>query len=819
MNKNSAGRVNPATPAETAAAVGHMAEAGGVNTHDDKKSDVVTAGKAAAAAGMHATAQLDGTTREGPKKADFDDAAAGERHTEAPNKHLSPAVTQQRIAGEEVHRMQGFPTSAYTGDPTHPQSQNMPAWGGGFGGGMAAPMYGNMGGLGYNMGGLGYNNGIGYQMNNNAGVLGAHMDVKDSKAGGDKVRVIEDVKQHVPTYGATAIPPLYENEVQHTSVKATPTKTMAMPDGTFEQIATGPPEAMNTRVHTLQRNYKPYQQAIADHMQMTGVVDENLQPLQKVKTSMRPVVDAPNMPMTPIQPHVHVIQELDTKYIPAVLDVPSNAGGSVDSPTHNHGVPLPKGPTVAIHGAGVPEFGRLDNLHPELPALGQMVTIRAPVAGDTPKMEYAAGLTPMPYPAGPVMGFPDAKLLPIKSEPYPWDHKMALDKIEHNVAVPGGASLSPAAQLAYGESMKLASKYGKYLNAEMEHDMIPDTGGNAHNPITRLIHNVQKNRIVCTNDTDCSGNGRCNPDGTCLCNSDWLGAYCSDMDIIKLNRRCFKHPSCQHCIRDQTCGWAANLRRCMFGMVDGPEANVFDKNITQWDFQFCSGEPCRSYLTCDTCTADPLCVYCHQPIPLQTNVKTLPTGACIEGDSRGPLYHCPNDMSVWTYREQGKCPSMSVHRMRGSTVNKGDEYIEGAVHYDTVYGPMDVPQKTVHPDNEVEDESKEKADDKKEADEVSDKPAKPAAKAGGKKAAPGAAAAGGNSTDANATDAGNGTATNKPESEESLDAPKEDSDHIEPAGADAAAADEEKKKDEDAKDEAEKPADDKAAEEAEKKEA
>merc|ERR1711871_1363264 len=630
------------------------------------------------------------------------------------------------------------------------------------------------------------------------GILGAHADVDISKAkrDGDDVKVRETIKQHVPTYGATSIPPSYADEIKHTTVQATPTKTVAMPDGTLEQVQTGPAESIKTRVHSIQRNYVPYQNALKDHMQMPGVVDDQLQPLQKVVTSMRPVVDAPPNEMTPVAPAVHVIQELDTKYIPNVLDFPSNAGGSVDAPTLNNGVPLPRGPTVRMTGASVPKFGKLEDLRPELPALGTMMSVRAPVTGRSPDLDAAAGMQAMPYPAGPIMGFPDKRLLPVKPEPVAWTQKMPLDKVEHNLAMPGATPMSPALQLAYGESVKLASKYGKYLNAEMEQDMIPDANGNTHNPITRLIHNVQKQRIVCKNDTDCSGHGRCNPDGSCLCNNDWLGPYCSDMDVIKLNKRCFQHPSCQHCIRDQTCGWAANLRRCMFGMVDGPEANVFDKNITQWDFQYCSGEPCRSYLTCEACTADPLCVYCPQPVPLQTNIKTLPTGACIEGDSRGPLYHCPNDMSVWPYYGRGKCPSVSVPRMRGSPVNKGDKFMEGAVHYDTIYGPLDIPQKEVHPDGEVEEDEKEAAKkDAKEEAEVSDKPTASAD---------------------NSTTASNGTVgvpENKPEAQEEASAP-DNTDKVEPEGADAAAKEAEDKKKEEESNEAEKPAADKEEAEA-----
>merc|ERR1711871_689164 len=644
------------------------------------------------------------------------------------------------------------------------------------------------------------------------GILGAHADVDISKAkrDGDDVKVRETIKQHVPTYGATSIPPSYADEIKHTTVQATPTKTVAMPDGTLEQVQTGPAESIKTRVHSIQRNYVPYQNALKDHMQMPGVVDDQLQPLQKVVTSMRPVVDAPPNEMTPVAPAVHVIQELDTKYIPNVLDSPSNAGGSVDAPTLNNGVPLPRGPTVRMTGASVPKFGKLEDLRPELPALGTMMSVRAPVTGRTPDLDAAAGMQAMPYPAGPIMGFPDKRLLPVKPEPVAWTQKMPLDKVEHNLAMPGATPMSPALQLAYGESVKLASKYGKYLNAEMEQDMIPDANGNTHNPITRLIHNVQKQRIVCKNDTDCSGHGRCNPDGSCLCNNDWLGPYCSDMDVIKLNKRCFQHPSCQHCIRDQTCGWAANLRRCMFGMVDGPEANVFDKNITQWDFQYCSGEPCRSYITCEKCTADPLCVYCHQPVPLQANAKFLPTGACIEGDSRGPLYHCPNDMSVWTYYGQGKCPMMSVHRTR-QTIPKGDMYIEGATHYDTIYGPMDVPQKVVHPEGEVEEDEKEAAkQDKKEAAEVADKPAtKPKRKASATAASTSASGSAEVAADANSTETGNSTASvddNKAEAEETA-APKEAEGPV-PDGAEGAKEEEEKKKEEDAK-EAEKSNDEK----------
>merc|ERR1711871_1042889 len=117
------------------------------------------------------------------------------------------------------------------------------------------------------------------------GNLGAHADVDISKAkrDGDDVKVRETIKQHVPTYGATSIPPSYADEIKHT--------TVAMPDGTLEQVQTGPAESIKTRVHSIQRNYVPYQNALKDHMQMPGVVDDQLQPLQKVVTSMRPIID------------------------------------------------------------------------------------------------------------------------------------------------------------------------------------------------------------------------------------------------------------------------------------------------------------------------------------------------------------------------------------------------------------------------------------------------------------------------------------------------------------------------------------------------
>jgi hypothetical protein len=642
-------------------------------------------------------------------------------------------------------------------------------------------------------------------------VSGVSITKEDMKGPGERVKVGETFHQHAPTYGATAIPPSYADEIQHTTVKATPTKTVRMADGTLEQVQTGPPEAIKTRIHSIQRNYQQYQQAIKDHMQMPGVVDVPLQPAQKVVTPMRPIIDGRPDAMTPSAPVAHSIQELDTKYIPNILDAPSNVGGVIDAPIANNGLPLHKGPTVSVRGASVPKFGRLETLSPQLPAIGSMMTVKAPTQGRVGVMAVAGGLPNMPYPESPIAGFPDINTLPVKPEPYNWTDFKDIKKVEQNVALHGDV-LPPAAQLAYGESIKLASKYGKYLNAEMESDMRPDANGNSHNPITRLLHNVKKQRINCKNDTDCNGNGRCNPDGTCLCNNDWLGPYCQDMDIIKLNKRCFQHPSCQHCIRDQTCGWAANLRRCMFGMVDGPEANVFDKNITQWDFQYCSGEPCRSYLTCEACTADPLCVYCHQPVPLQANAKFLPTGACIEGDSRGPLYHCPSDMSVWTYYGQGKCPMMSVHRTR-QTIPKGDMYIEGATHYDTIYGPMDVPQKVVHPEGEVEEDEKQAAQqDKKEAAEVADKPAtKPKKKASATATAASTSASGSAevAADANSTETGNSTASvddNKAEAEETA-APKEAEGPV-PDGAEGAKEEEEKKKEEDAK-EAEKSNDEK----------
>jgi len=91
---------------------------------------------------------------------------------------------------------------------------------------------------------------------------------------------------------------------------------------------------------------------------------------------------------------------------------------------------------------------------------------------------------------------------------------------------------------------------------------------------------------------------------------------------------CGKFKSCTTCLsravpETQNCGWCASLKSCLPGQMEGP---IGGANCTQWDFGWCSGEPCNIYQNCFQCVQDPFCGWCGE------------TYECTEGTASGPLF-------------------------------------------------------------------------------------------------------------------------------------------------------------------------------------
>eukprot|EP00300_Choanocystis_sp_HF-7_P028105 c33481_g1_i1.p1 GENE.c33481_g1_i1~~c33481_g1_i1.p1 ORF type:complete len:229 (-),score=32.94 c33481_g1_i1:21-707(-) len=102
---------------------------------------------------------------------------------------------------------------------------------------------------------------------------------------------------------------------------------------------------------------------------------------------------------------------------------------------------------------------------------------------------------------------------------------------------------------------------------------------------------------------------------------------------VDIDRKCFQHSSCDECLaftnqRDQTgCGWCASSKKCLPGNRAGPHGSPSVFNCTQWDFGFCTGEPCSVYKSCMSCVQDPFCGWCSE------------MALCMEGTNVAPLFH------------------------------------------------------------------------------------------------------------------------------------------------------------------------------------
>merc|ERR1712048_716078 len=87
---------------------------------------------------------------------------------------------------------------------------------------------------------------------------------------------------------------------------------------------------------------------------------------------------------------------------------------------------------------------------------------------------------------------------------------------------------------------------------------------------------------------------------------------------------------CGPCTMHLHCGWCAKEKKCMAGGVTGATSN--NATCTDWDYAYCSSDPCSIYGACSSCSADPMCGWCAA------------TSTCVEGSPSGPwLNRCSRD--------------------------------------------------------------------------------------------------------------------------------------------------------------------------------
>jgi len=128
---------------------------------------------------------------------------------------------------------------------------------------------------------------------------------------------------------------------------------------------------------------------------------------------------------------------------------------------------------------------------------------------------------------------------------------------------------------------------------------------------------------------------------------------CVNEVMPETNLKCKRHTGCSMCVGDLHCGWCQTNGQCVEGYVSGPQMG----NCTDWDYAFCSGEPCNSYGSCGSCSKDPMCGWCGSGN----------ASKCMEGAKKAPVIEkCP--VNHWEYE---RCTKKGVV-IETRVVNKND---------------------------------------------------------------------------------------------------------------------------------------------------
>merc|ERR1712019_39455 len=144
----------------------------------------------------------------------------------------------------------------------------------------------------------------------------------------------------------------------------------------------------------------------------------------------------------------------------------------------------------------------------------------------------------------------------------------------------------------------------------------------------------------------CAGD-KCNPEPP-MCDPQVPGSCEQDM-LPPTQISCDSITHCGPCTMHLHCGWCAKEKKCMAGGVAGATGSSAS-NCTQWDYAYCTQDPCSVYNSCSACSADPMCGWCSS------------TSACVEGSAKGPwLNRCGRDsFSFDTCALSAKSPSIST---------------------------------------------------------------------------------------------------------------------------------------------------------------
>jgi len=79
---------------------------------------------------------------------------------------------------------------------------------------------------------------------------------------------------------------------------------------------------------------------------------------------------------------------------------------------------------------------------------------------------------------------------------------------------------------------------------------------------------------------------------------------------------------CGPCTMHLHCGWKTKEKKCVEGGAAGPFNGTAAAG--DWDYAYCSQDPCSVYQACSACSSDPMCGWCAS------------TNTCVEGSKSGP---------------------------------------------------------------------------------------------------------------------------------------------------------------------------------------
>lgn len=109
-----------------------------------------------------------------------------------------------------------------------------------------------------------------------------------------------------------------------------------------------------------------------------------------------------------------------------------------------------------------------------------------------------------------------------------------------------------------------------------------------------------------------------------------------DLHIPDVGSRCSQFTSCNECAASTICGWCTSSLRCVPGTRDGvAEPGICGTGIGDngaYSFSSCPGMACEAYSSCEKCTRQPSCGWCH---------AAGSPGQCLQGSEWGPMGAAP----------------------------------------------------------------------------------------------------------------------------------------------------------------------------------